>query len=119
MDSAMLASLILPTVKADPKTSVPAGHIYVKDGDKTSKVDTGRERDVPLPIFEILPNHNLRRHPKSRPHSTRFRKDMDVKERGKPKQCTVANIQPQPIKFSHRVYVTSQSSYDARLEDDE
>ncbi|KAH1074027.1 hypothetical protein J1N35_026355 [Gossypium stocksii] len=43
----------------------------------------------PPPAFEMMPDHSLHRHPKSQPHKTRIRGDMNVKETGEPKHCGV------------------------------
>ncbi|PPR97248.1 hypothetical protein GOBAR_AA23418 [Gossypium barbadense] len=45
--------------------------------------------EVPLPVFEMLPDRSLRRHLKGQPHMTRIRGDMDVRETSEPKHCRV------------------------------
>ncbi|KAH1131567.1 hypothetical protein J1N35_002945 [Gossypium stocksii] len=44
---------------------------------------------VPSPAFEMVPDRSLRRHLKGQPQSTRIRNDVDVRETGEPKLCTV------------------------------
>ncbi|KAH1032613.1 hypothetical protein J1N35_044787 [Gossypium stocksii] len=61
--------------------------------------------EVPLPTFEIVSDCSLHRHPKGRPQSMRIRNDMDVKETGEPKLCTVWT---QPINLcTPRLYFRS------------
>ncbi|PPD72234.1 hypothetical protein GOBAR_DD30875 [Gossypium barbadense] len=45
--------------------------------------------EVPPPAFEMVPDRSFRRHPKGRPQSTRIQNDMDIRETGEPKLCTV------------------------------
>ncbi|KAL1147657.1 hypothetical protein V6Z11_A10G070200 [Gossypium hirsutum] len=76
--------------------------------------------EVPPPTFEMVPDCSLRRHSKDRPQSTRIQNYMDVRETGEPKLCTVCrtsrhNRSTCPL----RVYVSSQSSRNAGLQDNE
>ncbi|XP_016700025.1 uncharacterized protein [Gossypium hirsutum] len=63
--------------------------------------------EVPPPAFEMVPDRSLRRHPKGRPQSTRIRNDMDVREMGEPKLCTVCRTSGHNRSTCpHRVYVS-------------
>ncbi|KAH1040598.1 hypothetical protein J1N35_042341 [Gossypium stocksii] len=76
--------------------------------------------EVPSPAFEMVPDRSLRRHPKGRLQSTRIQNDMDVRETGEPKLCTVCRTSGHNRSTCpHRVYVSGQSSRNAGLEDDE
>ncbi|PPS10159.1 hypothetical protein GOBAR_AA10488 [Gossypium barbadense] len=76
--------------------------------------------EVPPPAFEMVPDHSLRRHPKGRPQSTRIQNDMDVRETGEPKLCTLSQTSGHNRSTCpHHVYVSGQSSCNARLQDDE
>ncbi|PPD72820.1 hypothetical protein GOBAR_DD30269 [Gossypium barbadense] len=77
-------------------------------------------KEVPPLTFEMVPDRNLRRHPKGRPQLTRIRNDMDIRETGKPKLYTVCRtFEHNRSTFPHRVYVFGQSSRNAGLEDGE
>ncbi|PPD76793.1 hypothetical protein GOBAR_DD26285 [Gossypium barbadense] len=76
--------------------------------------------EVPPPALEMVPDSSLCRHLKDRPQSTRTRNDMDVRETGEPKLCTVCRTSRlNRSTCSHCVYVSGQSSRNVRLEDDE
>ncbi|PPD82720.1 hypothetical protein GOBAR_DD20335 [Gossypium barbadense] len=76
--------------------------------------------EVPPPAFEMVSDRSLRRHPKSRPQSTRIRNDMDIRETGEPKLCTVCRtFRHNRSRCPHRVYVSGQSSRNAGLQDDD
>ncbi|XP_012435595.1 uncharacterized protein LOC105762260 [Gossypium raimondii] len=76
--------------------------------------------EVPPPAFEMVPARSLCRHPKGRPQSTRIRNDIDVRETGEPKLCTVYRISGHNRSTCpHRVYVSGQSSRNAGLQDDD
>ncbi|PPD93960.1 hypothetical protein GOBAR_DD09011 [Gossypium barbadense] len=49
----------------------------------------GNLNKVPPPIFEVLPDCSLHRHPKGQLHMMRIRDDIDVRETNKPKHCGV------------------------------
>ncbi|KAL1173177.1 hypothetical protein V6Z11_A05G396400 [Gossypium hirsutum] len=72
--------------------------------------------EVLPPTFNMVSDRSLRRHPKGRPQSTRIQNDMDVKETGEPKLCTVCRTSGyNRSTCPHRVYVFGQSSRNARL----
>ncbi|PPR98458.1 hypothetical protein GOBAR_AA22192 [Gossypium barbadense] len=75
--------------------------------------------EVPPLAFKMVPSRSLRRHPKVRPQSTRIRNDMDVRETGEPKLCTVCRTtRHNRSTCPHCVYVSGQSSHNAGLQDD-
>ncbi|KAL1072459.1 hypothetical protein V6Z11_D11G155100 [Gossypium hirsutum] len=75
---------------------------------------------VPPPAFEMVPDRSLRRHPKGRLQLMRIRNDMDVRKTGEPKLCTVCRTSGHNRSTCpHRVYISGQSSCNARLQDDE
>ncbi|PPD82129.1 hypothetical protein GOBAR_DD20946 [Gossypium barbadense] len=76
--------------------------------------------EVSLLAFEILLEYRLRRHPKGRPQLTRIRNDMDVKETGELKQCTICRtFGHNRLTCPHRVYVRGQISCNVVLKDNE
>ncbi|PPE00867.1 hypothetical protein GOBAR_DD02095 [Gossypium barbadense] len=76
--------------------------------------------EVPPPAFEMVPDSSLRRHPKGRLQSTRIRNDMDVRETGEPKLCTMCRTSGHNRSTCpHHVYVSGQSSRNAGLQDDD
>ncbi|KAK5792586.1 hypothetical protein PVK06_033701 [Gossypium arboreum] len=76
--------------------------------------------EVPPSTFEMVPDCSLRRHSKDRPQSTRIQNYMDVRETGEPKLCTVCRTsRHNRSTCPHRVYVSSQSSRNAGLQDNE
>ncbi|PPE01435.1 hypothetical protein GOBAR_DD01544 [Gossypium barbadense] len=76
--------------------------------------------EVPPPAFEMVPGRSLRRHPKGRPQSMSIQNDMDFREIGEPKLCTVCRtFEHNRSTCPHRGYVSGQLSRNARLEDDE
>ncbi|PPD73491.1 hypothetical protein GOBAR_DD29583 [Gossypium barbadense] len=78
------------------------------------------QRKVPPPAFKKVPDCSLRRHPKGRPQLTRIQNDMDVRETGEPKLCTVCRTSGHNRSTCpHCVYIFGQSSCNAGLEDDE
>ncbi|KAK5786456.1 hypothetical protein PVK06_041093 [Gossypium arboreum] len=74
--------------------------------------------EVPPPAFEMVPDRSLYKHPKGRPQSPRIRNDMDIKETGEPKLCTVCRTsRHNRSTCPHRVYVSDQSSRNVVVED--
>ncbi|PPS10100.1 hypothetical protein GOBAR_AA10539 [Gossypium barbadense] len=89
-------------------------------GSFMTDVDPDVTLALPPPAFEMVPDCSLRRHPKGRPQSTRIRNDMDVRETDEPKRCTVCRTSEyNRSTCPHHVYVSGQSSRNARLDDDE
>ncbi|XP_012461656.1 uncharacterized protein LOC105781685 [Gossypium raimondii] len=79
-------------------------HIW---GNKFPVITDVSNWEVPLPAFQIVPNHSLRRHPTVRPQSTRIRNDMDVREMGEPKLCIVCKASGHNRSTDpHRVYIS-------------
>ncbi|XP_016733475.1 uncharacterized protein [Gossypium hirsutum] len=63
--------------------------------------------EVPPLTFEMVPGRSLCRHPKGRPQSTRIRNDIDVRETGESKLCTVCRTsEHNRSTCPHRVYVS-------------
>ncbi|KAH1032459.1 hypothetical protein J1N35_044633 [Gossypium stocksii] len=77
-------------------------------------------REVLLPAFEMVLDRSLHRHPKGRPQPTGIRNDMDVKETGEPKLCTVCRTsRHNRSTYPHHVYVSDQSSRNTGLKNEE
>ncbi|PPD86742.1 hypothetical protein GOBAR_DD16319 [Gossypium barbadense] len=76
--------------------------------------------EVPPPAFEMVSDRSLRRHLKGRPQSTIIQNDMDVRETGEPKLCTVCRTSGHNRSTCpHPICVSCQSSCNVGFEDDE
>ncbi|PPD96378.1 hypothetical protein GOBAR_DD06607 [Gossypium barbadense] len=111
---------LMPRMRLRQAKQIEAGHVLQRTlriwWNEFPVIPDVSNWEVPLPAFEMVPNHSLRRHPTGRPQSTRIQNDMDVREMGEPKMRLVCRASGHNRSTNpHRVYISGQSSRNARL----